>query len=229
MLLAASSAAQATTTYDNTNLWNGSSYLQPWSGGGWNTATYGQLVSSTPFSSILNSFDFFINTSGSAIKFYAQVYQWDSAGNQATGSALYSSDLLQVQSSSFQDVHVGTGAINLTSGNQYVLMFTTYGITQAAASAVWGWVANDNLYGKNVWHNNDSTGQPNVGYTWDGPFEFAKNSSLAFKATFNGPVDETLVGATVVRSTPGPIAGAGLPAALLGLVGFAAWRRRLAS
>lgn len=218
-LLSFAEAAQAATTYSNTDVWDGNSYVWPWGSGG--TATYGQVITSTRFSNVLNSFDFFVNTFGSSIDFIAQVYGWDSVNKSATGNALFSSQKLTINSNSLGDVHIGVGATKLSSNNDYVLLFTVNGIQQAVSNysqAIFGWV-NDNIdYGSGIWNNN--TGADANTNTWDGTWGAG---SFAFKATFNSLADNTVTGA--VAAVPGPVAGAGLPA-VLGVLGFALWRRR---
>ncbi len=216
--------ASAGTTVTNVDAWDGVTRLQPWGRGG--TATYGQVITATALTNILNSFEFQVNSIGSPIHFLAQVLAWDSAGNHAVGNPLYSSVPLALQTTSLQTVHIGTGAVGLSSGQDYVLLLTTNGVAQPSGTgtADWGWVMDHVTHGIGVWNNH--TGVDANTRTWDGPWV---NGSWAFSATFNSAFDTTLSGAVVAAAVavPGPIAGAGLPV-ILGVAGLTAWRRRKA-
>lgn len=218
-MLASNSNVLAATTYSTTDSWDQTSTISTFGSSGGGTATYGQVIETTKFSTILNSFEFFVNTSGSAINLFAQVYAWDSTNNSATGNALFSSSLLSVKSNDLQKVHVGTGATALTKNSEYVLLFTTNGVVQNAASAVFGWVGNNTEFGIGAWNNNRG---PNANTsTWDGPWI---NGSFAFNAVFNSASDNSISGA--VQAVPGPEAGAGLGALALGSMVLYMKRRR---
>ncbi len=217
-IVASNSNVLAATTYSTTDSWNQTSTLQPFGSDG-STATYGQVIETTKFSTILNSFEFFVNTSGAAINLFAQVYAWDSANNSATGNPLFSSSLLSVKSNDLQKVHIGTGATTLTKNSEYVLLFTTNGLVQKAASAAFGWVGDNTEFGIGAWNNNRG---PNANTnTWDGPWI---NGSFAFNAVFNSVADNSISGA--VQAVPGPEAGAGLGAFALGSIALYMKRRR---
>ena len=160
------------------------------------TATYGETFIAPSLSSVaLNRFTFFLEDesgSGDTVAFQADVYAWDPVNNVATGSALFSENLSLTSTGGLQAIAVNTGAVLLSSGADYVAVFTTSDPISLAANAssqvpfLWSAVdapqPNDGG-GTAVYYNNDVVSQLTDGSPWDGGT--GTELSLAWQATFN--------------------------------------------
>ena len=95
------------------------------------TPTYGQTFTPTSDQTNLNSFSFKFSAETptlAPIQYSAQIYQWN--GTNVTGSALFTSPLTAAPiSADYTTVTLNTGGVGLTSGQQYVVFFTTVGQT----------------------------------------------------------------------------------------------------
>jgi len=125
--------AAADTLIDTSSFWNGVGAVQPW-GPSPNTDTYGQTFT-VGSDTLLGSFSFNIdNSSGLSIPYTARVYQWNSVTQRAVGPALFVSPISSVASTGSYQVVTATPGINLTSGLQYIALFTTSGAWQGGVA-----------------------------------------------------------------------------------------------
>jgi hypothetical protein len=126
--------------------------------GGTVTPTYGQTFTATSSNSVLQTALFEINvTQGAPINYNAYVFAWN--GYATTGSALATLTGQSVSGSSYKPTTANFGAVTLTPGQMYVVLFSTVGLTASSGYAVWGGNLPDNTYsdGTFVFNNNSTT------------------------------------------------------------------------
>ncbi len=182
--------------------WDGATYGHPW---GWNdvynlnrTRTYGQVIIPDSSQTNLNDFTFYLRnsvsvTDGTALPQYkAYVYEFDSSSSKIIGSPLYSSDTLIAPNSpsSFSAIKISTGGISLTSGNKYMLFFSTSGITQLAAKTyAYDFASNTTIHnssGSKFFYNNNDVLSDLLSVGWTD-----YNIEMAFLATFGPSAADT--------------------------------------
>lgn len=140
----AGTPASATTIYDTTGSWNGTSFIGYF--GVPTTATYGQTVTVPASDPLLESFTFYINLQAN-IDFQGYVYQWDPVLSRATGAALYTSGVTNTEGSGeFEEISFDTGGLALTAGTQYVLFVSTSGLQGPTGSGIFGQPQSQNVY-----------------------------------------------------------------------------------
>jgi uncharacterized protein with beta-barrel porin domain len=209
-LLALSVPAMA-DNIDTTPQWDGSNFISSW--GVTNTATYGQTITPTTGQRILTGFTFELaRTSGTASQYQAFVYQWDSANNRITGTALFSSAVFTAPAATtFTAVTINTGSIVLTPGQQYVLFLSTSNQQpQASASYKYGSLTNNTTYagGQFVFQNNGANFGNLSTSSWSSIAD-----DLAFTAMLNGFVSPMLPTGAAINPTN---VAAGIDRALAG-------------
>lgn len=148
-------------------------------------ATVGQTFTA-PVSGdhFLTSFSFSARlASGSVFQDIAAIYAWN--GTTATGTVLYSSTFF-ISSSGFTtftfDTNSASGGLSLTSGNQYVMVFTAVGTGNPAGAngSESAEASSANPYsGGQLVYSFDRTKVAGAGFANPGP-----TADLAFKATF---------------------------------------------
>jgi PEP-CTERM motif len=211
-------AAQA-TTIDTMPFWDGSTNIASF--GQFGAQAYGETF--TAPGGPLTSYSFVLDDLGTGqLDVIGQVYAW--SGNLicnpcspqpfgATGPALFTSaEFIIPKFAGFQTVTVNTGAVSLTTGNQYVILLADIAST---GGSNWGTVspgpgvANDG--GFNAQYTGLVPPDPSLinTQTWN---DFGDNGSLVYTATFGSesPVPEP--------STLGVVG--------LGLIGLCAMKRR---
>jgi len=223
-LLALSAPASA-QNIDTTTSWNGVSSIDPWGVTAAATPTYGETITATAGQTKLTSFTFEVaQESGTAPRYQAYVYQYNSATNLITGPALFTSAVFTAPSgAAFSAVTITTGSLALAVGQQYVLFLSTTNQTgQPAASYKWGQVTTTTAYtGGQFVFNNTATfaGLSTV------PWSINQPDDLAFMATFGpsfsnlllptgAPINPTNVAAGINNAIA---AGATLPAGFTNL------------
>jgi hypothetical protein len=118
-LLGAATTTPASLIIDTTSAFTGN-YVSPLGYGG--QRVFGQVFTAPTGANQLDSFEFFVETSGGSINYQAYVYAW--GGSSATGPALFSSiQLTLAQSAGYTPTTIGTGGIAVTPGSQYVAYF----------------------------------------------------------------------------------------------------------
>jgi uncharacterized protein with beta-barrel porin domain len=156
-IAAASSPVALAQNIDTTTQWNGANFISSW--GVTNTATYGQTFTPTGTQFGLSNFTFYLaQTSGVPPRYQAFVYEWNATTQRITGSALFTSGVMQSPTgTAFNAVTINTGGVALTPGKTYVLFLTTSSITgQAVGSYKWGSLSNNTAIanGQFVFFNN---------------------------------------------------------------------------
>lgn len=170
----------------------GGAEVRTWGVG--NTPIYGQTIT-TPTDNLLDQFSFWLgrtsplsSTPTPSIDFKAYVYGWSDAMGKATGSALYTSALVNhstTTSGAFSRYDFNVGGLSLVSGQKYVLFIETVG----GSGGIFVESTTGNEYaGGDFWFNN--SGDP--GTTWSGP-GFPTATDLKFEAKFS-PVPEPSTG-----------------------------------
>lgn len=175
--LASPAAAQ---TIDTTPAWNGVSNIAPWDTT--ITESFGQTILPTSGQTKLSSFTFEVSRSSGTnpMQYQAFVYQWNSANNTVTGPALFSSAVLTAPTSgAFTPVTISTGSLALTTGAQYILLFTTTSVTQVSNAEYALGKATGNPYPNGVLYYSGAAGPLSSGISW---VNFG--GALAFIATF---------------------------------------------
>jgi hypothetical protein len=209
-LLAMAGLANAgVTTYNNTPSGPIEASLASWS-----SSTYGEIFRAPASNDTLESFSFYIE--GTVPELYAGVAQWNGT---AAGPALFTSTQFSGIDSSYTEVTVNTGGLNLVANQDYVMYFSANGI---AADASTGMESFELGTGSplNVDLGWDS-GNPNNGTAWTGRCQgggcgSSSAPNFAYAMTFNNPA------ATSVPE-PAPLALVGI-----GLVAAAFARRKRA-
>jgi uncharacterized protein with beta-barrel porin domain len=195
---------------DTTGSWNGSTFISSW--GVPNTATYGQTITATAAQGRLFDFTFYLaQQSGTPPQYQAFVYQWDAASSRITGPALYSSAVMTAPGgTSYAPVTFNAGGVQLTPGQQYVLMLTTSSVTpNPNATYRWGALTNNTIYagGHFVFFNNTANFSRLSTAAWSSIFD-----DLAFIARLTpvpltsllppgAPVNPTQVASAIDRTT----------------------------
>ncbi|WP_158285731.1 autotransporter outer membrane beta-barrel domain-containing protein [Pseudohoeflea suaedae] len=126
---------------DTVPAWDGSQFISTW--GEPDTATYGQLITSTG-PNLLSEFTFFLQqTFGTAPDYRAYVYEWDSVNNRIVGPELFrSANLTAPSDPTFTAVTIDVGGVLLSPGKEYVIFFsTTEGANAANGAYRYGSVA----------------------------------------------------------------------------------------
>lgn len=124
MTLTASAVAHA-TVIDTTPSWDGLSAFGLF--GEPNAASVGQTITISDANTILQSFSFRVKdqTNRDPIDFAAYVMAWDDTNKVATGSVLYQSAKQTTSlGDTFETFNFNTGGLNLTQGNQYILLLS---------------------------------------------------------------------------------------------------------
>lgn len=118
------------------------------------TATFGQVIT-VPGDNVLNDFTFYIQGSGNM--FDAHVGTWNGS---SVGSLLYSSGPITTNGASdaYSPYKINTGGLKLTTGQQYVLFFTTSNHYDVQGDTEWvafdGWWPGSTDGTMFVWSNN---------------------------------------------------------------------------
>src|SRR5262249_26126590 len=147
LALGVPASAQSINTIPN---WNGTSFISSW--GIPNTATYGQTITATAAQNQLTGFTFELaQQSGTPPNYQAFVYQWDSVNQPIVGPALFTSAPsvapTTANANTYAAVSFNTGTIQLTPGQQYVLLFTTSSQVNGAGSSYrYGALTNNTTY-----------------------------------------------------------------------------------
>jgi hypothetical protein len=185
--------AHATTIYNTVQPFTGdwSIFGEP------DTSTYGQTFT-VGSDHVLNSFSLFLDgTPTASFNFEAYVYAWN--GAEATGPALYTSSLQTFSgtpSGNPQEFAFNVGAINLTSGNQYVAFLSTAGVQDGgnnyALMPYSGTFGTDVLPdGQFVYYNTGNDFAALTSSAWDLNSSNSCCGDVWFKATFSdGAVPE---------------------------------------
>jgi hypothetical protein len=160
--------------------WDGSTSVSAF--GYPDSATYGQTVTATSQSNVLNSFAFEMSVR-SSLSFRGEVFAWD--GTKATGSALFESAVKHTTSSAFQLVTFDTGGLHLQSGQQYVLFASIskdYAANLNSDSGSWGTQFTDTYSGGQfVYLNNGGNASAWTSDAWS---TIDIGSDAAFTAEF---------------------------------------------
>jgi hypothetical protein len=120
------------------------------------TATFGQVITA-PSDNVLNNFTFYVNGGGNI--FDAHVGSWN--GN-SIDSLLFSTGPITTTGTSdaYTAYQINTGGLNLTTGQQYVLFFTTSNHYDVQGNTEWvafdGWWPGSTEGTMFVWANNGS-------------------------------------------------------------------------
>lgn len=166
--------------------WNGTQRLLGF--GESDTSTFGQTI--TVGADIrLESYSFRIrseNLFGAfPTRFGGYVMEWDEANDRAIGPILYDSGLmvLPFDDTTYRKVEITPG-INLVSGHQYVLFFSTASYQDGNFDQTgWGYVRSQDSYveGKGVFQNSGTDPTKWTSESWGSGFTFDK-SDFAFDA-----------------------------------------------
>ena len=179
------------------------------------TQTYGQTFRTPTVDTKLANFAVWLRSDEVAFEVKAYVYAWD--GQKATGSALFTSDLLFAPVGGLTKTTVQIGGVNLVAGNAYVFFLSTSGLqgsTLGGVECAIDCYSNDYADGAFVWQDNgDDTSKWTI-EEWEN-FE---GDDLRFEANFSA-VDQNVV--------PEPSTYLLMASGLLGL-GAVARRRRQA-
>jgi hypothetical protein len=186
------SALAATTTYDNTGAWNGSSYGFPFGSCGFGTQNYGETITAPSLNTNLTSFTFYMKQS-TAIIFRGEVYAWDPVNGHATGPQLFESAPMSTTNSAiFQAITFNIlGGAYLNPGQQYILFATTdRDIQPPVGGGQWGFIPGAAGYaGGHATYYNTCTFSDTTTNTWDGQGNsYYTGGEWAFKAVFNSNV-----------------------------------------
>jgi hypothetical protein len=183
--------AMAGTMFDTTPSWDGSTEVTTFGSNG--TQTYGQTFVA-PAASVLTSFTFYVDPTGSPMQFTPYVFAWTGSllgggGGQAVGAPLFSGVSTAINGS-LQAVTISTGSVTLTPGAQYVALFTTSNPADNAVISAGGWGDTQYVHAANdggggfVFDNNASFSDL-TNLAWD---NYADFGDLAWQATFAGGV-----------------------------------------
>jgi hypothetical protein len=181
LALALVPSAASAANIDTITGWNGSESARTF--GPSSTHVYGQTITATS-NAPLRGFEFELNLASSVV-FRGEVYAWD--GQKAVGPALYESAPRSTAGAGFERVAFDTGAVPLTSGQQYVL-FAATDRDAGSGSGVWGVRTQDPYAGGTYVYINSQTAADWTANSWDGPNGgyLGANADLAFTATFGG-------------------------------------------
>jgi hypothetical protein len=179
-------AAQA-QNIDTVSSWNGSNNISSWGGSG--TPTYGQSITAPVGVNTLDTFSFRINTITNNYRAY--VYSWDPVARLITGSQLWDSGTLSLNTAGFTAVNFAPN-IAITPGNTYMLFASVLGESGSGATG-WGYsgtsIAGADTYsGGGFSFSNDSSFGALSTNAWSNPGTFgfgSATSDLAFTATFS--------------------------------------------
>ena len=144
-LVGSQARAQVISTVPTWIAGGSSSTVAPWGSSNSDTPTYGQSFTATASNSVLQSGLFEIRvSSGNPIPYSAYVYAW--SGTATTGSALATVTGLTASGSSFAPYTANFGGVSLTPGNQYVVLYSTIGLSASTGVGVWGGNLPDTTY-----------------------------------------------------------------------------------
>lgn len=184
LVVGLTASAQAQSSINTIANWNGSASV--YSFGLPNTATYGQTITAPLTGSVLKDFSFELNVPATCT-FKAYVYGWN--GLEATGTSLYTSQVLSTAGTGFEQVTINTGNLNLTAGANYVLFLSTSEVPTSSGTGGWG-QPGGNFYsgGQFVFINNGTTPSQWTSIPWSQNFfgtDFlGAGGDLAFTANF---------------------------------------------
>jgi hypothetical protein len=179
LLLLATGSLWCQSSINTIPSWNGTNSIESF--GVTNTATYGQTITITGSTQVLQSFSFEIGNCNAAVAFRGEVYAWN--GTQATGSSLFESPVTSLSAGSgFQQVTFTTGGVSLAPGTYVLFASTSKDQAGAPASACqWGEVANTTYPGGTfVFINNGPNSSEWTTATWTTNW----GGDTAFSATF---------------------------------------------
>ncbi|MFZ6692404.1 PEP-CTERM sorting domain-containing protein [Undibacterium sp. SXout20W] len=177
--------ANANVVYTNTP--NGSSIGNISGGNGGNTTTYGEIFTAPSAATSLDSISFWLQ--GTGTNYYYGVATWTGGG---AGSALFTSAAVSGAYSSFTEVTVATGGLNLVAGQKYVAYLSSAGLAgtgydtveRGTKSSIDGGMAWDNSGGKS----------PNNNANWNGNHgtSYVMADVLTFSSSQNVPEPESM-------------------------------------
>lgn len=153
---------------------------------------------------VLTSFTFYArdNVANPGFNYVAQVYAWN--GTAVTGPALFAGGAQSQAGLAFVPITTNTGNLALTTGQQYVALFTSIGFADNGAKALFGSVS-DSAYagGTQVYNDYSSTASFNSPSRWN----YGGNlGDLTFTLNFANAVPE-----------PSPVALAVVASAVCGV------------
>ena len=164
---------------DTTPSWNGIDTIGLF--GYPNTATYGQVITTTPSETSLQSFAFYMDLPASCT-FQGEVYAWD--GAKATGSALWEGPPAQTSGSgNLEEITFTPGGVSLAANTQYVL-FASVSKLSGSGRGEWGFIWSGAYSGGGfVYLNNGDDPSQWTSTSWGTDYY---DGDLAFKAFFGG-------------------------------------------
>jgi hypothetical protein len=142
LLLAAPfcSLMPAETILTNSPPWNGSNAIIYWGTGQYADPTFGQVITVPAVDTVLQSFTFYVDSSGSpALNFEACVQAWDGVSYRPTGQVLFSASGQAAAANAFV-AETFTPNVQLTANTQVVLYFSTLGLANPSTGfGGYGW------------------------------------------------------------------------------------------
>lgn len=177
-LLMVVTAAQAATTIGTLASWDGTSNFQYFAACGSGACDYGQVITVPSTDATLDSFVVEVKAD-TTIVIRGEVYAWDATSSRTTGARLWQSGPVSTSDASvFEQVTFTTGGIQLTAGEQYILVVTTARDTSSGMGMM-GRTSGDLYTGGSFFY---AYGDPATS-SWSGmPTDY----DLAFSATFSG-------------------------------------------
>jgi hypothetical protein len=178
MIAGLAASAQAQSSINTIVDWNGSASVFDF--GLPNTATYGQTITAPLTGSVLTDFSFELNVPATCT-FKAYVYAWN--GIEASGGALYTSQVLSTAGTGYEQVTINTGNLNLTPGGNYVLFLSASELLTSSGVGGWG-TPNGDFYsgGQFVYLNNGTVPSQWTTTSWNQ--NYFGTGDLAFTADF---------------------------------------------
>lgn len=194
--------SSATTVITNSPAWDGTDTLSQWGdsdGPDSPTPTYGQTITVPNTDTELTSFTFYLDNANVSpgTGFIAYVQAWN--GSTVTGSPVYSSAVTSTDTGGSGFVaFTFSPDVNLTAGAQYLLYFSTLGISFTTPFADdWGATVGDTYAGGAAWYSVECQGGDSATCSVSGLdsaawYNAGMNGAddLAFSATFQSPASQ---------------------------------------
>lgn len=185
-LVTATAVTQANTTIDTASGWNGLDQIGLF--GEDAASIWGQTVTVDNADTSLDSFSFWVNDQNSfaPVNFAAYVVAWDDTNQVATGPVLYqSATQTTTQIDAFEMFTFNTGGLNLTQGQQYILLLSAADFFDSQADSAFLGDSNGDNYAGGTAYLLPAAGN-NFAAIYSAGWVPPGNTDLVFIANFSG-------------------------------------------